>query len=75
MIKLIITYLAIINFIAFLTYGIDKWKARHNKWRIPEATLLLLAAFGGALGAWLGMKVFRHKTQHKKFTLNSATLF
>jgi uncharacterized membrane protein YsdA (DUF1294 family) len=48
-------------------YGIDKWKAKHNKWRIPEATLLGLAVVGGSVGAWLGMKVWHHKTMHKKF--------
>lgn len=58
-----------INIVAFAMYGIDKWKAKKSKWRIPEANLLAVAALGGALGAWLGMKTFRHKTQHKKFTI------
>lgn len=60
-------YLIAINAITFITYGIDKWKARKNKWRIPESTLLLLAVFGGSIGAFLGMRVWRHKTMHKKF--------
>lgn len=60
-------YLIAINAITFITYGIDKWKARKNKWRIPESTLLLLAVFGGGIGAFLGMRVWRHKTMHKKF--------
>ena len=60
-------YLLAINAITFITYGIDKWKARKNKWRIPESTLLLLAVFGGSIGAFLGMRVWRHKTMHKKF--------
>lgn len=60
-------YLIVINAITFITYGIDKWKARKNKWRIPESTLLLLAVFGGSIGAFLGMRVWRHKTMHKKF--------
>ena len=60
-------YLIAINAITFITYGIDKWKARKNKWRIPESTLLLLAVFGGSIGAFLGMRVWRHKTWHKKF--------
>ena len=51
----------------FFVYGIDKYKAKHDKWRIPEATLLLLAAIGGSVGAWCGMKVWHHKTMHKKF--------
>lgn len=60
-------YLIAINAITFITYGIDKWKARKNKWRIPESTLLLLAVFGGSIEAFLGMRVWRHKTMHKKF--------
>jgi uncharacterized membrane protein YsdA (DUF1294 family) len=48
-------------------YGIDKYKAKKAKLRIPEATLLLLAVLGGSIGAWMGMKVWHHKTMHKKF--------
>lgn len=57
----------VINVATFLTYGIDKWKAKRAKWRIREAALLMLAVWGGSVGAWLGMKVWHHKTQHKKF--------
>ena len=60
-------YLLLINLVAFVVYGIDKLKAKRGKWRISEATLLLLAAVGGSVGAWLGMKVWHHKTLHKKF--------
>ena len=60
-------YLMVINVSTFLTYGIDKWKAKRAKWRIREAALLMLAVLGGSVGAWLGMKVWHHKTQHKKF--------
>lgn len=60
-------YLIAINVATFLTYGIDKWKAKRAKWRIREAALLMLAVWGGSVGAWLGMKVWHHKTQHKKF--------
>jgi uncharacterized membrane protein YsdA (DUF1294 family) len=48
-------------------YGIDKWKAKKGKWRISEATLLILATVGGSIGAWCAMKVWHHKTLHKKF--------
>ena len=65
--QLIIIYLIAINVITFLVYGIDKWKAKRSKWRIPKATLLGLAVIGGSIGAWLGMKVWHHKTMHKKF--------
>ena len=60
-------YLAVINVVTFFMYGVDKWKARKSKWRIREAALLTLAVLGGSIGAWLGMKVWHHKTQHKKF--------
>ena len=60
-------YLAVINVITFFMYGIDKWKAKKSKWRIREAALLGLAVLGGSIGAWLGMKVWHHKTLHKKF--------
>ena len=60
-------YLAIVNVITFIVYGIDKLKAKKAKWRIPESTLLLLAIVGGSIGAWCGVKVWHHKTQHKKF--------
>ena len=64
----ILTYfLLAITLITFIVYGIDKYKAKKAKWRIPEATLLLMAAIGGSIGAWLGMKVWHHKTLHKKF--------
>lgn len=66
-IQLICIYLLAINVVTFVTYGIDKWKAQHNRWRIPESTLLWMAALGGSIGAWLGIKVWHHKTLHKKF--------
>ena len=60
-------YLLAVNAVTFIVYGIDKYKAKHDNWRISEATLLLLAVFGGSIGAWVGMKVWHHKTMHKKF--------
>lgn len=60
---------AVMGVIAFSAYGIDKYRAKHEMWRISEKTLLLLALFGGAIGAYIGMKTFHHKTQHKKFTI------
>lgn len=65
----LIIYLIGINVVTFFIYGIDKWKARRGKWRIPEDTLIWLAIASGSIGALLGMYLFRHKTQHKKFTL------
>ena len=63
----ILYYLITINIITFFIYGIDKLKAKKGKWRIPESTLLLLAIIGGSIGAWFGIKVWHHKTLHKKF--------
>ena len=63
----IICYLLAINIATFLFYGIDKYKAKKGKWRISEATLLTMAAIGGSIGAWAGMRLWHHKTMHKKF--------
>ena len=62
-------YLLVINVAAFVMYGMDKKRAVRGQWRIPEKSLLLAAAVGGALGALLGMQIFRHKTRHLKFTV------
>ena len=67
MLQIIIYALFALNLITFIIYGIDKFKAKKAKWRISEATLILLAVIGGSIGAWLGLQVWRHKTQHKKF--------
>lgn len=66
---MLIGYLILINAAAFLLMLIDKYKAKKNKWRIPEATLMGAAAIGGSLGAIAGMYTFRHKTKHLKFTM------
>ncbi len=63
----IIIALIIINIAAFIIYGIDKLKAKMGAWRIPEATLLGIAFIFGSLGAFLGMKVFHHKTKQRQF--------
>ena len=67
--KFVVIYLLLINVVTLLLYGIDKRKAKKKKWRIPEGTLLFFALIGGALGAFLGMHLFRHKTNHRKFTI------
>ncbi|WP_337779689.1 DUF1294 domain-containing protein [Prevotellamassilia timonensis] len=63
----LVCYLLAINAVTFIVYGIDKYKAKKAKWRISEATLLLLAVLGGSVGAWVGMRIWHHKTMHKKF--------
>ena len=66
---IIISYLVVINLIAFVLYGIDKKRAIRNEYRIRESVLLWIARLGGAIGSWLGIKVFRHKTKHTKFRI------
>lgn len=67
--KVILLYLLIINAGAFLVMTADKLFARSGSWRVPERTLLGLAAFGGSIGVWLAMYTVRHKTKHMKFVL------
>lgn len=67
--KLVFTYLFLINAAGFLIMLIDKQKARKNRWRIPERVLIGIATVGGSLGIMAGMRIFRHKTRHEKFTV------
>ena len=64
---IVFIYLVIMNVLTFIIYGLDKLKAKRDGWRIPEATLLLLAVVGGSVGAKIAMELFHHKTLHKKF--------
>ena len=66
-ITLILLYIVLINILTFFIYGIDKLKAKKSKWRVSENTLIGMAIIGGSIGAWLGMKIWHHKTLHKKF--------
>lgn len=67
--RMIFLYLMAVNIITFIVFGIDKQRAKNHEWRISEATLIGLAVIGGSVGALLGMRFFRHKTKHKKFTV------
>jgi uncharacterized membrane protein YsdA (DUF1294 family) len=67
-------YLAAVNVVAFILYGIDKYKARKHYYRIPEKVLLGIAVLGGSIGAFLGMYTFKHKTKHAKFTVGVPTI-
>ena len=66
---ILLVSLFLMNAAGFLVMFIDKQNARRGRWRIPERTLLLLAALGGSVGSLLGMYLFHHKTKHLKFTL------
>lgn len=68
-IQVLLMYLLVINLVAFVVYGMDKRRAVKRKWRIPEKTLLGLAAAGGSVGALAGIYGFRHKTKHMKFVI------
>lgn len=69
MIKIIILYLLFINLVGFFIMLIDKQRAIHKEWRIPEKTLLGISMIGGTIGMLTGMSSFKHKTKHKKFTI------
>ena len=62
-------YVPVINAVSFAVYGIDKQKAVEGAWRIPEFTLLFTGFIGGAIGSFIGMKFFRHKTRKLKFRI------
>jgi len=71
---IVIAVLLLVNIITFVIYAIDKYKAKHNKWRVSEATLLIMAAIGGSIGALLAMQLLRHKTQHPQFYIGVPTI-
>ena len=64
-----VAYLLFINLLAFILYGVDKRKARRDKYRISEGTLLWMARLGGGVGSWIGIRRFHHKTKHTKFRI------
>lgn len=68
-------YILVMNIWAFTLYGLDKNSARKHKFRISERRLISICVWGGAGGGLLGMMFFRHKTQHKKFSISIPVLF
>ena len=67
LLKYVLYYLAAINLVTFLVYGIDKLRAKRGAWRVSEKTLFVLPLLGGSVGAIAGMRVFHHKTKHWYF--------
>lgn len=65
--KMWMGYVIAMNIIGFFVMGMDKWKARTNRWRIPEKTLFAVSILGGSIGTLVGMHVFHHKTKHWYF--------
>ena len=66
-ITMLLSYFAAVNLIGFALMGIDKFKAKKRAFRIPEATLFIIAIIGGSIGSIIGMYAFRHKTRHRSF--------
>ena len=73
--NIILFYFLSISAIGFFSMGMDKYKAKKHRYRTRERTLLLIAALGGSIGSYLGMKYFHHKTLHKKFTIGIPLIF
>lgn len=71
--EIVIVYIVAVSVMAAILTILDKWKAKHNKWRIPENTLMLVGLLGGALAMYITMKTIRHKTLHKKFMIGLPT--
>ena len=67
--KIIVIYLLVLNLAGLAVMGIDKYKAVHHAWRIPEKTLFLVSILGGCAGTWIGMYLFHHKTRHWYFVV------
>ena len=65
---------AAVNVVVFIMYGVDKSKAKREKWRIPESTLIIAAVFG-IIGGLLGMLAFHHKTKKPKFAVGLPLIF
>jgi uncharacterized membrane protein YsdA (DUF1294 family) len=71
---IVVFYLLIMNIVGLAVMGIDKWKAKHHAWRIPEKTLFLVSLLGGSIGTWAGMYIFRHKTKHWYFVVGMPAI-
>lgn len=71
----VVVLISIVNIVGFALMGRDKYLAKHGRWRIPERWLFGIALAGGALGVWVGMTIFRHKTRHKLFVWGIPAIF
>lgn len=73
-VQVITGYVISLNLLGFLIMGIDKYKAKKGLWRIPEATLFIIALIGGSIGSIIGMYTFRHKTRHFSFVFGMPAI-
>ena len=71
----LLVYIVIINIISFIVFGVDKSKSQKNQWRIKESTLIVLSLLGGSIGSMIGMIVFHHKLNKKKFYIGIPLIF
>ena len=71
----ILIYIIAVNIAAYLLFGYDKYCAKRDRWRVPEATLLFISLAGGSAGAYLAMKRFHHKTKKAVFSFGVPFLF
>ena len=69
MVNSLLAYITVVNLLTIFLMRVDKQKAMNNQYRLPERTFFLLSLLGGAIGTYIGMKLFRHKTKHAKFTV------
>ncbi|MBE6063043.1 MAG: DUF1294 domain-containing protein [Clostridium butyricum] len=72
--KILFLYFVFINLCGFIIMLIDKSRAKHKEWRIPEKQLIGISIIGGSIGMLFGMHVFRHKTKHLKFTIGVPSI-
>ena len=75
LILIILVYFLVINIISVIVTIADKIKAKHNKWRVPEKTLFILSAIGGAVGMYITMHLIHHKTKKMKFMVGIPLIF
>ena len=59
--------LLLVNLLTMVRFWDDKRRAAAGAWRVPESTLLGLAAIGGTPGALIACRLFRHKTRKQPF--------
>lgn len=71
----VLEYLGIINIVGFVLFGFDKFSAKAHQRRVPESTLMMVCVIGGAVGSWIGMMLFRHKTRRFKFRWGIPLIF
>ena len=72
--RILPAWLVLINAAGLASMAMDKYKARHHRWRIPEKTLFLIAILGGSAGSLAGMFLFRHKTRHRSFLIGMPVI-